>query len=124
MAKLLNAIGFVHPNELLRVTKQISKELTMIETGPRPAPRRNESPETETPGPQSFDRDEIVDDDVIADDELAIRGERQVEPEDAADVSEEDDDNPYQNSDEALPDDEEELEIARDPEREGRRFND
>ncbi|WP_457302531.1 hypothetical protein [Phyllobacterium sp. P5_D12] len=56
-----------------------------------------------------------------ADDELAILGERQVEPEDAG-LSEEDDDNPYQESDEALPDDEEEAEISRDPEREGHRF--
>ncbi|MRG56749.1 hypothetical protein GF108_14300 [Phyllobacterium sp. SYP-B3895] len=96
----------------------------MNRTEPKQKPRRNESPETETSGLQSFDRDEIVDDDLIADDELSILGERQVEPEDAGEVSEEDDDNPYQNSDEALPDDEEELEIARDPEREGRRFND
>ena len=56
-----------------------------------------------------------------ADDELAILGERQVEPDDAG-LSEEDDDNPYQESDEALPDDEEEAEISRDPEREGHRF--
>ena len=56
-----------------------------------------------------------------ADDELAILGERQVEPDDAG-LSEEDDDNPYQESDEALPDDEEEVEISRDPEREGHRF--
>jgi hypothetical protein len=68
--------------------------------------------------------EEIVSDDVVADDELAIQGEHLVEPEDAGDLSEDDDDNPYQESDEALPDDEEEREIARDPEREGRRFND
>ncbi len=60
--------------------------------------------------------------DVLADDELAILGERQVESEDAGGLSEDDDDNPYQESDEALPDDEEEAEIARDPEREGHRF--
>jgi hypothetical protein len=58
------------------------------------------------------------------DDELAIRGERHAASEDAGDLSEDDDDNPYQNSDDALPDDEEEDEIARDPEREGRRFGD
>lgn len=32
------------------------------------------------------------------------------------------DDNPYQNSDEALPEDEEEVSLARDPSREGGRF--
>lgn len=40
----------------------------------------------------------------------------------AGDVSE-DDDNPYQNSDEALPEDGEEAVIARDPSREGGRFD-
>lgn len=70
------------------------------------------------------DWEEFTDEEAIADDELAIRGERQVESEDAGDLSEDDDDNPYQNSDDALPDDEEEEEIARDPERGGRRFND
>ena len=36
---------------------------------------------------------------------------------------EDDDDNPYQDSDEALPDDEEEAAIGRDPSREGTRFD-
>ncbi|CAN7348797.1 hypothetical protein LJR231_001997 [Phyllobacterium sp. LjRoot231] len=58
------------------------------------------------------------------DDELAIRGERHAASEDAGDLSEDDDDNTYQNSDDALPDDKEEDEIARDPEREGHRFGD
>lgn len=70
------------------------------------------------------DWDEFTEEEIMADDELAIRGERQVESEDAGDLSEDDDDNPYQNSDDALPDDEEEKEISRDLEREGRRFND
>jgi hypothetical protein len=70
------------------------------------------------------DWEEFTEEETIADDELAIRGERQVESEDAGDLSEDDDDNPYQNSDDALPDDEEEQEIGRDPERAGRRFND
>jgi len=38
----------------------------------------------------------------------------------AGDLPEEDDDNPYQDSDDALPDDEEEAAIARHPTREGR----
>jgi len=36
---------------------------------------------------------------------------------------EEDDDNPYQESDEALPDDEEERVLSRDPSKEGSRFD-
>lgn len=96
----------------------------MTGQAPKPKPQRKESPETESSGMEMFDRDEIVNDDVVADDELAICGERQIESADPGEVSEDDDDNAYQNSDEALPDDEEEVEIARDPEREGRRFND
>jgi hypothetical protein len=38
-------------------------------------------------------------------------------------LPEEDDDNAYQNSDEALPDDAEERAITRDPDREGGRFD-
>jgi len=96
----------------------------MTGNDPRQKRARDESPETESSGVDMFDRDEIVEDDVIADDELAILGERQIESADPGEISEDDDDNAYQNSDEALPDDEEEVEIARDPEREGRRFND
>jgi hypothetical protein len=36
------------------------------------------------------------------------------------DLPDEDDDNPYQDSDEALPDDREERSIARDPDRDGK----
>jgi hypothetical protein len=39
------------------------------------------------------------------------------------DLPEEDDDNPYQESDEALPDDEEEAAIARDPSKQKSRFD-
>jgi len=38
-------------------------------------------------------------------------------------VPEEDDDNAYQNSDEALPDDQEERVLSRDPSKEGNRFD-
>jgi len=38
-------------------------------------------------------------------------------------LPEEDDDNPYQESDEALPDDEEERVLSRDPSKEGSRFD-
>jgi len=42
---------------------------------------------------------------------------------DRGELPEEDDDNPYQNSDEALPEDEEERAISNDPGREGTRFD-
>ena len=87
-------------------------------------PTKPDKDTSHTPNEPEEIKDELVSDDVIADDELAIRGEHLVESEDAGDLSEDDDDNAYQESDEALPDDEEEREIARDPEREGRRFND
>ncbi|MEP7454584.1 hypothetical protein [Phyllobacterium sp. SB3] len=73
---------------------------------------------------ETQDWDEVGAAEVQADDDLAILGGRQLESEDAGDLSEDDDDNPYQESDEALPDDEEEAEIAFDPEREGHRFGD
>lgn len=73
---------------------------------------------------ETQDWDDVGAEEVQADDELSIRGERHVESEDAGDLSEDDDDNPYQESDEALPDDEEEAEIAFDPERGGHRFGD
>ncbi|MCO4315878.1 hypothetical protein M8997_001670 [Phyllobacterium sp. 21LDTY02-6] len=67
---------------------------------------------------------EVQTEEVQADDELAITGGRQVPSADADGISEDDDDNAYQESDAALPDDEEEAEITADPEREGHRFND
>ncbi|MEO3997262.1 hypothetical protein [Mesorhizobium sp. CAU 1732] len=45
------------------------------------------------------------------------------EEEQSGDLPEEDDDNPYQNSDEALPDDLDERVISRDPSKEGGRFD-
>lgn len=83
----------------------------------------NEEKSTRTPI-ETQDWDEVGAAEVQADDDLAILGGRQLESEDAGDLSEDDDDNPYQDSDEALPDDEEEAEIAFDPEREGHRFGD
>lgn len=49
--------------------------------------------------------------------------EQEIEGEVPGDLPEEDDDNPYQESDEALPDDLEEMVIQRDPSREGSRFD-
>lgn len=97
----------------------------MSEDKPQNNPERTELHEKPSRTPiETQDWDNIVAEEVQADDELAILGERQVPSEDAGDLSEDDDDNPYQESDEALPDDEEEAEIAFDPEREGHRFGD
>ncbi|MBS9722544.1 hypothetical protein JYU29_17755 [Tianweitania sp. BSSL-BM11] len=46
-----------------------------------------------------------------------------LDDDEAEDVTGQDDDNPYQESDEALPDDQEERSIARDNSREGSRFD-
>jgi hypothetical protein len=49
--------------------------------------------------------------------------DEEIEGEVPGELEEEDDDNPYQESDEALPDDLEEKVIQRDPSREGSRFD-
>ncbi|MFI0846316.1 hypothetical protein [Mesorhizobium sp. IMUNJ 23232] len=49
--------------------------------------------------------------------------DEEIEGEAPGDLPDEDDDNPYQESDEALPDDLEEKVIQRDPSREGSRFD-
>lgn len=58
------------------------------------------------------DEETFEDEDEDLDDEL-IEDALGVEAEDGDDVIDEDDDNPYQESDEALPDDREERDIAR-----------
>jgi hypothetical protein len=65
-------------------------------------------------------------DDIEAADPFAPEPEAEdpeIEGEVPGDLPEEDDDNPYQESDEALPDDLEEKVIQRDPSREGSRFD-
>jgi hypothetical protein len=115
----------MHPNAACRVSPSAAKERIMTDGKHKNSPERTEVRETPSRMPiETQDWDEIGTEEVQADDELSIRGERQVESEDAGDLSEDDDDNPYQESDEALPDDEEEKEISFDPEREGRRFGD
>ncbi|ESY95244.1 hypothetical protein NKI12_05695 [Mesorhizobium australicum] len=78
---------------------------------------QNEDPtETEGPTVEQQDWDALAGARILPDD---------VEVEDEADgeLPEEDDDNPYQESDEALPDDVEEAVLSRDPSREGGRFD-
>lgn len=73
----------------------------------------------ERPEPPQLDWDLIGSEPVTTDDEdVPAEGEQ------PGDLPEEDDDNPYQESDEALPDDAEEKVIDRNPEREETRFDD
>ncbi|TPL91479.1 hypothetical protein [Mesorhizobium sp. B2-3-12] len=88
------------------------------------APRKTEQPAvqsddpaaTEGPVIEQQDWDALAGAKILPDD---------VEVEDEADgeLPEEDDDNAYQESDEALPDDVEEAVLSRDPSREGGRFD-
>jgi hypothetical protein len=79
---------------------------------------RNREPE-EKPEAARLDWDLVGSEPVAANDE-----EGPVEGEQPGDLPEEDDDNPYQESDEALPDDAEEKVIDRNPGREETRFDD
>lgn len=54
---------------------------------------------------------------------VSENGDIRYDVEKEGEVPEEDDDNAYQNSDEALPDDAEERVISRDPSKEGSRFD-
>mgnify|MGYP004512197849 CR=1 FL=1 len=86
--------------------------------------------------------DDLADDDLLGDDDLDTEDAdlaeadlfddesdlvpldeiENLDDDEAEDVTGQDDDNPYQESDEALPDDDEERSIARDNSREGSRF--
>jgi hypothetical protein len=65
--------------------------------------------------------DEEAEDALLDDVTEPLDEEAEIGP--AGELEEEDDDNPYQNSDEALPDDEEERAITRHPSREGGLFD-
>lgn len=91
---------------------------------PRRKHRREEDPATDSPLLEQTDLDALAGD--------AFDGGRSpdeadlpyyVEIDDDADAPEENDDNAYQNSDEALPDDENEHVLARNPSKTRVRFN-
>ncbi|AZO47923.1 MAG: hypothetical protein EOS58_18375 [Mesorhizobium sp.] len=80
--------------------------------------------EVEVPSPSQQDWDAIKGARILPDGGLPqeeVPGTTGIEKEGA--LPEEDDDNPYQESDEALPDDAEEAAIARDPARRGGPFD-
>ena len=87
---------------------------------PRGKQRPAKQDETEAPAIEQLDWD-AVDGGKILPDSVAVDSDPLDEPQ--GELPEEDDDNPFQESDEALPDDEEERALARDPSREGSRFD-
>lgn len=90
---------------------------------PRRKPDRPED-ETRNEGPALEEQDwEAIESGAITPDSIPENGDLRYDAEPPGEAPEEDDDNPYQDSDEALPDDREENAIARDPSREGSRFD-
>ncbi|MEW6635056.1 MAG: hypothetical protein AB1440_29650 [Pseudomonadota bacterium] len=81
-------------------------------------PARQEEPEAPVIEEQDWD---ALDGSKILPDIVAVNGDPQNETE--GQLPEEDDDNPFQESDEALPGDEEERVLSRDPSKEGSRFD-
>ncbi|WP_258602567.1 hypothetical protein [Mesorhizobium sp. AR10] len=90
---------------------------------PRRKPRTND--EVEAPAPEQQDwpateRDPIRGAKILPD---SVPEDEGADIDEDGELPDEDDDNAYQNSDEALPDDAEEAAIARDPARRGRPFD-
>lgn len=92
---------------------------------PRKNPDSRPADDTDGEGPvlEQQDRD-VVETGAITPDSLPENGDFDRGVEESGDAPEEDDDNAYQNSDEALPDDGQEAAISRNPAREGGRFDD
>ena len=89
---------------------------------PRNKQRSNQQVEAEAPAIErqdweSFEGDKVLPDSVVVEEGIPDAKETEESP------SEEDDDNPSQNSDDALPSDEVEKVLSRDPSKEGSRFD-
>jgi hypothetical protein len=89
---------------------------------PRDRKRPEKRDETEAPTIEQQDWD-AVEGARILPDSVAVNGDLQDAAEPQGDLPEENDDNPFQDSDEALPDDEEERVLSKDPSKEGSRFD-
>jgi len=92
------------------------------EMEPRNKQRSNQQVEAEAPAIErqdweSFEGDKVLPDSVVVEEGIPDAKETEESP------SEEDDDNPSQNSDDALPSDEEEKVLSRDPSKDGSRFD-
>ncbi|TPM40675.1 hypothetical protein [Mesorhizobium sp. B2-3-4] len=84
----------------------------------QPAVQADDPTRTERPTMEQQDWEELEGAKILPD-----SGSLEGEPGQEGNLPEEDDDNAYQDSDEALPDDIEEAAISRDPSREGSRFD-
>ena len=89
---------------------------------PRDRKRQEKRDETEAPTIEQQDWD-AVEGARILPDSVPVNGDLQDAAEPQGDLPEENDDNPFQDSDEALPDDEEERVLSKDPSKEGSRFD-
>lgn len=89
---------------------------------PRDRKRPEKPDETEAPSIEEQDWD-ALEGGKFQPDSVAVNGDPQDAAEPGGDLPEEDDDNPFQDSDEALPDDEEERVLSKDPSKEGSRFD-
>jgi len=89
---------------------------------PRDKQRATRQDETDAPGIEQQDWDALEGGRILPD-SVATNGDPGDDAEAQGALPEEDDDNPYQESDEALPDDEEERVLSRDPSKEGSRFD-
>lgn len=91
---------------------------------PRRKPERQEDESVREEGPALEEQDwEAIESGALAPDSIPENGDLRYDVERSGETPGEDDDNPYQNSDEALPDDREEAALARDPSKEGGRFD-
>ncbi|MBZ9848259.1 hypothetical protein LB565_09720 [Mesorhizobium sp. CA14] len=89
---------------------------------PRDKQRSAKTEETEAPTIEQQDWDALEGGRILPD-SVAVNGDPQDDAEAEGDLPEEDDDNPFQESDEALPDDQEERVLSKDPSKEGSRFD-
>lgn len=91
---------------------------------PRRKPDTQEDGSARNEGPALEQQDwDAIESGAITPDSIPENGDFRYDVEPAGEAPEEDDDNPYQNSDEALPEDREEAALARNPAREGGRFD-
>lgn len=91
---------------------------------PRRKPESQTDDEARPEGPALQEQDwEAIESGAIAPDSIPENGDLRYDVERSAGAPEEDDDNPYQNSDEALPEDGDETVITRNPSKEGGRFD-
>ena len=91
-------------------------------------PRRKPDPDNQNEAardaPALEEQDwEAIESGAITPDSIPENGDLRYDVEQEGELPGEDDDNPYQNSDEALPDDREEAAITRDPSKEHSRFD-